>query len=115
MKSHSAPIGWSYRKKLKNLRTSPIYYLFVRTRSVIGRKVQKCHPAKSVHMVEKIVSGFKDGTLENADFWIDFAGDKILIRYFPVRNESGDYMGVLEVTQEIGWIQKIEGQKLLLD
>lgn len=89
--------------------------IFVRTRSVIGRTVHKCHPAKSVHMVEKIVSGFKDGTMESADFWIDFKDDKILIRYFPVKNEKGDYMGVLEVTQNVGWIQKLEGQKRLLD
>jgi len=89
--------------------------VFVRTRSVIGRKVEKCHPAKSVHIVEEIVSGFKAGTLENADFWIDFKDDKILIRYFPVKNEAGEYMGVLEVTQEVGWIQKLEGQKTLLD
>lgn len=89
--------------------------IFVRTRSVIGRKVHKCHPAKSVHMVEQIVDGFKKGTMENADFWIDFKGDKILIRYFPVRNEQGDYLGVVEVTQNVGWIQKLEGQKRLLD
>ncbi len=89
--------------------------VFVRTRSVIGRKVEKCHPAKSVHIVEQIVKGFKDGTMDSADFWIDFKDDKILIRYFPVRNENGDYMGVLEITQEVGWIQKLEGQKRLLD
>jgi uncharacterized protein len=89
--------------------------VFVRTRSVIGRKVHKCHPAKSVHIVEQIVSGFKDGSMDNADFWIDFKGDKILIRYFPVRSEAGEYMGVLEVTQEVGWIQKLKGQKTLLD
>lgn len=89
--------------------------VFVRTRSVIGRKVQKCHPAKSVHMVEEIVKGFKEGTMANADFWIDFKGDKILIRYFPVRNDKGEYMGVLEITQEVAWIQKLEGQKRLLD
>lgn len=89
--------------------------VFVRTRSVIGRKVQKCHPAQSVHLVEQIVAGFKDGTMNSADFWIDFKNDKILIRYFPVRNENGDYMGVLEITQEVGWIQKLEGQKRLLD
>jgi hypothetical protein len=88
---------------------------FIRTRSVIGRRVQKCHPAKSVHMVEKIVAGFRDGTMAQADFWIDFKEDKILIRYFPVRNEKGDYLGVLEVTQNIGWIQKLQGQKRLLD
>jgi len=89
--------------------------VFVRTRSVIGRKVAKCHPAKSVHMVEHIVDEFKNGTMEKADFWIDFKDDKILIRYFPVRDDNGTYMGVLEVTQEVGWIQKLEGQKQLLD
>ena len=89
--------------------------IFVRTRSVVGRKVEKCHPAKSVHIVEQIVSGFKEGTMEEAEFWIDFKDDKILIRYFPVRDDNGVYMGVLEVTQSIGKIQQLTGQKRLLD
>ena len=89
--------------------------LFPRTRSVIGRKVEKCHPEKSVDMVNAIVEGFKNKTREKAEFWIDFRGDKILIRYFPVYGDEGQYMGVLEVTQAIGWIQSLEGQKRLLD
>jgi DUF438 domain-containing protein len=89
--------------------------IFVRTRSVIGRKIEMCHPEKSVDKVKRIVEGFKDGTRDKAEFWIDFMGDKILIRYFPVRNEEGDYIGVLEVTQRIGEIQKIKGEKRLLD
>lgn len=89
--------------------------IFVRTRSVIGRKIEMCHPEKSVDKVKRIVEGFKDGTRDKAEFWIDFMGDKILIRYFPVRNEEGDYLGVLEVTQRIGEIQKIKGEKRLLD
>jgi DUF438 domain-containing protein len=88
--------------------------IFPRTRSVIGRKVEKCHPEKSVDVVRQIVSGFKDRTMDHAEFWIDFKGDKILIRYYPVYSETGDYMGVLEVTQEIGAIQKIEGEKRLM-
>jgi DUF438 domain-containing protein len=88
--------------------------LFPRTRSVIGRKVEKCHPEKSVDMVRQIVSGFKDRTMDHAEFWIDFRGDKILIRYYPVYSETGEYMGVLEVTQAIGAIQKIEGEKRLI-
>jgi len=88
--------------------------IFPRTRSVIGRKVEKCHPEKSVDVVRQIVSGFKDRTMDHAEFWIDFKGDKILIRYYPVYSETGDYMGVLEVTQEIGAIQKIEGEKRLI-
>jgi DUF438 domain-containing protein len=89
--------------------------IFVRTRSVVGRKVQKCHPAKSVHAVQRIVDGLKDGSMEEATFWIDFAGDKVLIQYLPARDEAGKYLGVLEVTQKIGKIQKLSGQKTLLD
>ncbi len=89
--------------------------LFPRTRSVIGRKVEKCHPEKSVDTVREIVTGFKDKTRDKAEFWIDFMGDKVLIRYYPVYNDSGEYMGVLEITQAIGEIQKITGQKRLLD
>lgn len=89
--------------------------LFPRTRSVIGRKVEKCHPEKSVGTVQKIVTGFKEKTLDKAEFWINFRGDKVLIRYFPVYGDDGKYMGVLEVTQAIGAIQKIAGEKRLLD
>ncbi|MDD5759702.1 MAG: PAS domain-containing protein [Desulfobulbaceae bacterium] len=89
--------------------------IFPRTRSVIGRQVAKCHPEKSVDTVVKIVSGFKAKSLDKAEFWIDFKGDKVLIRYFPVYDDDGEYLGVLEVTQEIGAIQKLTGQKRLLD
>jgi DUF438 domain-containing protein len=89
--------------------------LFVRSRSVIGRKVVKCHPGKSIDKVERIVSGFKSGELDKAEFWIDLGGQKILIRYFPVRDGQGNYLGVLEVTQEISEIQKLSGEKRLLD
>ena len=88
--------------------------IFARTRSVIGRKVEKCHPEKSVDMVKQIVDGFKNRTMDHAEFWINFKADKILIRYYPVYSETGEYMGVLEVTQEIGAIQKIEGEKRLI-
>jgi uncharacterized protein len=89
--------------------------VFVRSRSVVGRKVAKCHPEKSVDTVNRIVEAFKAGTRDKAEFWIDFGGDKVLIQYFPVRNESGEYLGVCEVTQKIGAIQAMTGQRRLLD
>jgi len=89
--------------------------IFPRTRSVIGRKVDKCHPERSVHIVSEIVEGFKNGTRDKAEFWIDFMGRKVHIRYFPVRGDDGTYLGVLETTQDITDILKIEGQKRLLD
>ena len=89
--------------------------IFVRSRSVIGRKVTKCHPGKSIDKVEQIVSGFKSGELDKAEFWIALGGQMVYIRYFPVRDDQGNYLGVLEVTQEISEIQKLTGEKRLLD
>ncbi|MDF1515489.1 MAG: PAS domain-containing protein [Anaerolineae bacterium] len=89
--------------------------IFPRTRSVVGRKVEKCHPAHSVDRVLEIVQGFKDGTLDKAEFWINFAGDKVLIQYVPVRDVSGVYLGTVEITQKIGAIQRLSGEKRLLN
>lgn len=89
--------------------------IFVRTEAVLGRKVQDCHPQKSVHVVAKIVADFKAGRRDGAEFWIGFGGKRVYIRYFPVRGANGTYLGTLEVTQDIGPIQKIIGERRLLD
>ena len=89
--------------------------IFKRTPAVIGRKVQDCHPPRSLHKVEQVISDLRSGKRDVAEFWIDLQGRKILIRYFAVRDKAGKYLGVLEVTQDITEIQKIKGEKRLLD
>jgi DUF438 domain-containing protein len=89
--------------------------IFVRTKSVIGRKVQLCHPQKSVHIVNKIVEAFKADKKDSAEFWITVAGRLVQIRYFAVRDKKGKYLGTMEVTQDLTDIKKIEGEKRLLD
>jgi len=89
--------------------------IFKRTPAVIGRKVKDCHPQESLHKVEQVVSELKAGTRNVAEFWIDLKGRKVYIRYFAVRDKTGRYIGTLEVTQDITDLQKITGQKRLLD
>jgi PAS domain S-box-containing protein len=89
--------------------------IFVRTKAIIGRKVQQCHPQKSVHVVNKILNSFKTGQKNVAEFWISQDNKLIYIRYFAVRNKGGKYLGTIEVTQNITDIKKIEGEKKLLD
>ena len=89
--------------------------IFVRTKAVIGRSVQNCHPQKSVHVVNKILNDFREGKRKVAEFWIDLQERKIHIRYFAVHDTNGKYLGCLEVSQDITEIQKLEGQKRLLD
>jgi DUF438 domain-containing protein len=89
--------------------------IFVRTKAIIGRKVQMCHPQKSVHIVNRIVESFKKGKKDVAEFWIPINNRLIYIRYFAMRDEDGKYLGTVEVTQDITDIKKIEGEKRLLD
>jgi PAS domain S-box-containing protein len=87
--------------------------IFVRTKSVIGRQVQNCHPPQSLEKVEAIISSFRSGQKNSAEFWIDLGGRLIYIRYFAVRDVSRNYLGCLEVTQDITGIKKFEGEKRL--
>lgn len=89
--------------------------IFARSRKIIGMKVQNCHPQKSIHVVSQILEDFRNNKRDSANFWIDLKGRKIYIRYFAVRNKEGKYLGCLEVTQDITDIQKITGEKRLLD
>jgi PAS domain S-box-containing protein len=89
--------------------------IFARNKTILGRKVELCHPPKSVHIVKKILKAFKEGRKQVAEFWIPFGGRLVHIRYFPVRDSNGEYLGTLEVVQDITDIKKIEGEKRLLD
>ena len=87
---------------------------FPRTRAIIGRNVSNCHPSKSVHIVEQIVEDFKSGKKDNEDFWINMGEKYVLIRYFAVRNSENEYLGVIEITQDINPIKEISGEKRLM-
>jgi PAS domain S-box-containing protein len=89
--------------------------IFVRTKAVIGRKVQLCHPQKSIHIVNRILEAFRKGEKDVAEFWIQKDNRLIHIRYFAVRDKNGKYLGTMEVTQDLTDIKKIEGEKRLLD
>ncbi len=88
--------------------------IFPRSEGIIGREVSKCHPPKSVHIVEEILTRFKSGERDTAEFWLELNGVFIHIRYFAVRSE-GEYLGCLEVSQDVTAIRALSGQQRLLD
>jgi PAS domain S-box-containing protein len=87
--------------------------MFKRPVSVIGKSVQNCHPKHSVDKVNQLLSDFKAGKRDSAEFWINLEEKKVYIRYFAVRNKAGRYLGTLEATQDITEIKKIEGEQRL--
>ncbi|MBN2067203.1 MAG: PAS domain-containing protein [Candidatus Diapherotrites archaeon] len=95
--------------------------LFKRPLAARGMNVRQCHPKKSLAKVEQILQEMRAGKREKAEFWIDLpigenrVKEKILIRYFALRDKKGKYLGCLEATQNISFMQKIRGEKRLLD
>ncbi|WP_049768550.1 DUF438 domain-containing protein [Anaeromyxobacter sp. Fw109-5] len=88
--------------------------VFSRSRAVIGRKVQFCHPPSSVGTVETILAGFRAGTQDRASFWIQLRGRFVHIEYRALRDVSGAYLGCLEVTQDLTEKRALAGEQRLL-
>lgn len=88
--------------------------IFTRNRAIIGRDVRMCHPPSSVHVVEQILSDFKNGSQNSAAFWISMQGRFIYIEYFSMRDKNGQYLGTIEFTQDLTKLRKLEGEQRLL-
>jgi DUF438 domain-containing protein len=87
--------------------------VFDRNRAILGRDVRMCHPPSSVHIVDKIISDFKGGHADSAPFWIQMQGKFIHIEYFALRNPKGEYLGTLEVSQDLTAKRKLENEQRL--
>jgi DUF438 domain-containing protein len=88
--------------------------IFVRSTASLGVTVQNCHPQKSLHLVNQILADFRSKKRDVAEFWLPLKGKLAYIRYFAVRDKKGEYLGCMEVTQDIKDLKKIEGEKRLL-
>ncbi len=88
--------------------------IFPRPKTVIGREVKNCHPPASVHIVEQIVEDLRTGKKDHEDFWINMRGQFVHIRYYAVRNTAGEFLGVMEVTQDIKPLRDLTGEKRLV-
>jgi len=87
---------------------------FPRSKAVINRSVEKCHPKESVHVVKEILDAFKLGLEDEAKFWLNIRGKMIMITYYALRDKEGNYKGTLEVSQDITGIRALEGERRLL-
>ncbi|HYW97095.1 MAG TPA: PAS domain-containing protein, partial [Bacteroidales bacterium] len=100
--------------KVKYFSQGP-HRIFDRNRAILNRDVRLCHPPGSVHIVEQILEDFKSGRQEKARFWIQMKGKFILIEYYALRGEKNEYLGTVEVSQELSEYRALEGEQRLLN
>ena len=89
--------------------------VFTRSKAILGRLVQFCHPPSSVHIVNQIVDDFKAGRQDKAAFWINFQGKFVHIAYYAVRDAERNYLGTVELTQDVQEYKNLEGERRILN
>jgi DUF438 domain-containing protein len=67
-----------------------------------------------VDIVDRILDDFRSGREDVAEFWIDFHGKFVHIRYVAVRDRDGKYLGTVELTQDIAPLRGLTGERRLL-
>ena len=114
---NTLPVDLTFVDKNNKVRffSAPADRIFPRSKAIIGRDVENCHPPESVHVVKKIIKDFKAGEKEKASFRIETGGKFILIQYFALFDSKRQYLGVLEVSQDVTEIRNLKGEKRLLD
>jgi uncharacterized protein len=88
--------------------------VFARSRAVLGRKVQYCHPPSTVDTIDRILAGFRARTHDRAAFWIEKRGRFVHIEYVALRDAAGAYLGCLEVTQDLTEKRALTGEQRIL-
>lgn len=82
---------------------APDEMIFKRTPSQIGRRVELCHPPKVLDKVKKIFTLLRSGERDKVVMWFksEKLGKFVHVTYAAVRDENGEFQGVLEYVQEI--------------
>ncbi len=94
--------------------SEPRHRVFPRTKAILGRLVQNCHPPHSVHVVNELLTSFRAGLKNSERFWLKKDDAFIVIDYIALRDENGAYRGTVEVTRDIHDLRTLVDEKRLL-
>ena len=85
--------------------------LLPRFPSAIGRDVMKCHPPSVHDTVSQLIADLKAGKKDKQAAWFK-RGDGVFvyIEYIALRDEAGEFLGILETVQDITELAEITGE-----
>jgi len=75
--------------------------VFKRPGMAIDRDVFSCHPPKIEPMVRSILNSFREGTKDSVPVWMNKNGRTMLVTYMAVRDKNQNYLGTLEIVQDM--------------
>lgn len=89
--------------------------ILARTSNAIGRDVMNCHPPKSYKIVEQLIRDLKTGKKDKEVAWFKKGSAYVHITYVAVRDDKGEYLGIMEYVQDITDLVNIEGESRVVN
>lgn len=80
--------------------------VFKRPGMAIDREVFSCHPPKIEPMVRQIIEDFRAGSRDSVPVWMEKGGRTMLVKYMAVRDNTGNYVGTVELVQDMEFAKK---------
>lgn len=74
---------------------------FARTKTIIGRRLEYCHPPRLENFVKNVVNELKSGRADLKEYWTRL-GDRIIrVIVVAVKDRDGKYLGTLEMVEDL--------------
>ncbi len=80
--------------------------IFKRPLMAIDREVFSCHPPKIEPMVRSIIEDLRSGKRSQVPMWVEKCGHPMFVNYMAVRDDEGNYIGTVEVVQDMEFAKK---------
>ena len=80
--------------------------VFKRPGMAIDREVFSCHPPKIEPMVRSIIGDFREGLRDSVPVWMEKNGRPFLVTYLAVRDKKHNYLGTVEIVQDMEFAKK---------
>jgi DUF438 domain-containing protein len=74
---------------------------FVRTKTILGRRIEFCHPPRLEKLVRQTVDELKQGKEPYREFWTKLGDSIIRVLIVPVRGANGEYLGTIEIVEDM--------------
>ena len=80
--------------------------VFKRPGMAIDREVFSCHPPKIEPMVRQIIDDFRNNRRDEVPVWMEKGGRTMLVKYMAVRDKAGNYLGTVELVQDMEFVKE---------
>lgn len=100
----SLPVEVTYANlddRVKFYSVSFLHKGFARTKTIVGRRLEYCHPPRLEAMVKNIAKEVKEGRAPYKEFWTKMGDRLIRVLITPVKDDEGNVLGIAEIVEDL--------------